>query len=169
MDCSCSLLLASASIRHPTTEPTEARLLLSRCYSASAVYQYFQMPHWEFDHTLHESNVVAFLFAIELSGLHRFDKAIAQSPIAAPLTSCGSAGYSIYLVHAPLVKGLPHAWYLFGFTSGLATLLVTIPSCLILSIVLGKMFHRCVQQRFLNPSAAAASKNWTARLWIAEW
>lgn len=126
--------------------------------TAAAVHQYFQMPHWEIDHTLHESNVVAFLFAIVLIGLHRFDKAIAQSPMVAPLTSCGLACYSIYLVHAPLVKGLSHACYLLGFTSGLATLLVTIPSCLIVSIVLGKMFHRCVEQRFLNPSAAAAPK-----------
>ena len=169
MDCSCSLLLASESIQTPNYVTDRSEIALVALLTASAVHQYFQMPHWEIDHTLHESNVVAFLFAIVLIGLHRFDKAIAQSPIAAPLTSCGSAGYSIYLVHAPLVKGLPHAWYLFGFTSGLATLLVTIPSCLILSIVLGKMFHRCVEQRFLNPSAAAASKNWTARLWIAEW
>jgi len=116
------------------------------------------MPHWEIDHTLHESNVVAFLFAIVLIGLHRFDKAIAQSPIAAPPTSCGRAGYSIYLVHAPLVKGLSDAWYLLDFTSGLATLLVTISSGLIVSIVLGKMFARCVEQHFRNPSAAAAYK-----------
>jgi len=126
--------------------------------TAAAVHQYFQMPHWGIDHTLHESNVVAFLFAIVLIGLHRFDKVIARSPVVAPLTSCGLACYSIYLVHAPLVKGLSHAWYLLGFTSGLATLLVTIPSCLIVSIVLGKMFHRCVEKRFLNPSAAAAPK-----------
>ena len=126
--------------------------------TAAAVHQYFQMPHWEIDHTLHESNVVAFLFAIVLIGLHRFDKVIARSPMVAPLTSCGLACYSIYLVHAPLVKGLSHAWYLLGFTSGLATLFVTIPSCLVVSIVLGKMFHRCVEQRFLNPSTAAPPK-----------
>lgn len=46
--------------------------------TAAAVHQYFQMPHWEIDHTLHESNVVACLFAIVLIGLHRFDKAVAR-------------------------------------------------------------------------------------------
>jgi len=126
--------------------------------TVGAIHQYFAMSHWDLDHTLHESNVVAFLFAVVLIGLHRFDMAIAQSRLAAPLTSCGLACYSIYLVHAPLVKGLSHAWYLLGFTSGPATLLVTIPSSLVVSIVLGKMFHRCVEQRFLNPAAASLPK-----------
>jgi peptidoglycan/LPS O-acetylase OafA/YrhL len=126
---------------------------------AGAVHQCWQMTSfWELDYALHESNMVAFLFAIVLLGLYRFDATIAQSPLVTPLTSCGLACYSIYLVHAPLVKALSHAWYLLGFTSGSATLLVTIPSCLVVSIVLGKMFHRCVEQRFLNPAPASSSK-----------
>lgn len=126
--------------------------------TAAAVHQYFKMPHWALDHTLHESNVVAFLFAIVLIGLHRFDRAIADSPLVAPLTTCGLACYSIYLVHAPLVKGLSHACYLLGYVSGTATLMVTIPSCLVVSIVLGKMFHRMVEQRFLNHFVAPMPK-----------
>ena len=126
--------------------------------TAAAIHQYFIMPHGQLDHTLHESNVVAFLFAVILIGLHRFDRAIAGSPLAAPLATCGLACYSIYLVHAPLVKGLSHALFLMGYTSGVATLMVTIPSCLIVSIVLGRMFHRCVEQRFLNHFGAPAKK-----------
>ena len=122
---------------------------------AAGAQQIWQMPSsWEMDHNLQESNAVAFLFAVILLGLHRFDAAIARSRLVAPLTSCGMACYSIYLVHAPLVKGLSHALYLLGCTSQLETLLVTIPSCLVVSIVLGQMFHRCVEQRFLNSSAA---------------
>jgi peptidoglycan/LPS O-acetylase OafA/YrhL len=122
---------------------------------AAAAQQFWQMPsYWEMDHHLQESNAVAFLFAVVLLGLHRFDAAIASSRLLAPFTSCGMAFYSIYLVHAPLVKGLSHSLYLLGFTSPFETLLVTIPSCLVVSIVLGQMFHRCVEQRFLNSSAA---------------
>lgn len=124
---------------------------------AASAHQLCQMPSfWEVDHALHESNIVAFLFASVLVGLHRFDLQIAQSRLAAPLTSCGLACYSIYLVHAPLVKGLSHGLYLLGFTSRLDTLLVTIPSCLVVSIVAGQWFHRSVEQRFLNSSPTPA-------------
>lgn len=126
--------------------------------TAAAIHQYFAMPSGELDHTLHESNVVAFLFAVLLIGLHRFDRVIADSSLAAPLTTCGLACYSIYLVHAPLVKGLSHALYQTGLTSGPATLMVTMPCCLIVSVVLGKMFHRIVEQRFLNPAAVSLPK-----------
>lgn len=120
---------------------------------AAVVHQLFQMSSfWELDHNLHESNVVAFLFAIVLLGLYRFDATIAKSRLVAPFTSCGLACYSIYLVHAPLVKGLSHACYMMGLTSRLDTLLVTIPACLVVSVVIGKMFHRGVEQRFLNSS-----------------
>ena len=122
---------------------------------AASLHQLLQMSsYWELDHHLHESNVVAFLFAIILVGLHRFDATIAKSRLVAPFTSCGLACYSIYLVHAPIVKGLSHALYLLGLTSRLDTLLVTIPSCLVVSVVLGQMFHRCVEQRFLNSPPA---------------
>lgn len=125
---------------------------------AGALHQLLQMSSfWELDHNLHESNVVAFLFAIVLLGLYRFDAAIAKSCLVAPFTGCGLACYSIYLVHAPLVKGLSHACYLLGLTSRLDTLLVTIPSCLVVSILIGKMFHRCVEQHFLNSSSAPST------------
>ena len=84
-------------------ETDRSEIALVVLLTASAVHQYFQMLHWEIDHTLRESNVDAFLFAIVLIGLQRFGKAFAQSAIVAPLTSCGLDCYSIYLVHAPLV------------------------------------------------------------------
>jgi peptidoglycan/LPS O-acetylase OafA/YrhL len=124
---------------------------------AASLHQLLQMnSYWDLDHHLHESNVVAFLFAILLVSLHRFDSVIARQRLVAPFTDCGLACYSIYLVHAPIVKGLSHALYLLGFTSRLDTLLVTIPSCLVVSVVLGKMFHRGVEQRFLNSSSVPA-------------
>ena len=144
-------------------------VLLVGILLAASLHQLFQMSSfWELDHHLHESNVVAFLFAIVLLGLFRFDVTISKSRFVAPFTSCGLACYSIYLVHAPLVKGLSHALYLLGFTSRLDTLLVTIPSCLIVSVVIGKAFHRGVEQRFLNPSSAPSPAQVTASSTAAE-
>jgi hypothetical protein len=54
------------------------------------------------------------------------------------------------------VKVWSHAWHLLGFTSGLDTLVLTMLSGLVASILRGKMFHRCVEQRFLDfPSASS--------------
>jgi len=92
----------------------------------------------------------AIAFALVLLLLHRWDEAICRRRFLAPLFVCGAMCYSLYLVHALVTKGIGHAMALGGYTSVWQTLLVTLPMCVVFSLVAGWTFHVAVERRFLN-------------------
>ncbi len=115
--------------------------------------------------------VVGGLTAAALVALHPFDRRIATSRAAAPLMWTGTMCYSLYLTHWPVVKPLSHALHLAGIQGFWPTLFVTLPICLGVALVVGRVFFHLVERRFLNaplvragevsglasPSAAAAT------------
>lgn len=94
--------------------------------------------------------VSAFGFAIALAVLQRHDVAIASSVLTKPLLWCGQMCYSLYLVHQLIVKAVSQSLYVAGIDSGVATLLITVPACVLASVAAGQIFYRLVERRFLN-------------------
>jgi len=111
-------------------------------------------------------NALGCSFAVVLCMLHRFDTSTAQAACLAPLRFCGRMCYSLYLIH-PLAT-VPVAWLCFraGLTSSLATLLVTVPISMMVSVALGWGFYRLIERRFLNspvsPSPVPTATTYTA-------
>ncbi len=78
------------------------------------------------------------------------DSRLVSSAIGRKLARVGLWTYSIYLVHWPLVKAISHGLAKVGLASASTTALLTIPLCLVLSVVAGALFHHAVERRFLN-------------------
>jgi peptidoglycan/LPS O-acetylase OafA/YrhL len=93
----------------------------------------------------------AFSFALLISVLHPFDRRLAALRVLRPLMFCGTMCYSVYLIHYPLVKPISHALSLAGLDGPVATVVLTLPLCLAVSLVAAWLFHRLVERRFLNP------------------
>ncbi len=98
----------------------------------------------------------AFSFALALSLLHPLDQKLATLPLLRPLRFCGTMCYSVYLIHYPLVKGLSHALSLAGLDGPVATIVLTLPICLVVSLVAAYVFHQLVEKRFLNAPRPAS-------------
>jgi peptidoglycan/LPS O-acetylase OafA/YrhL len=94
--------------------------------------------------------LVAFLFALMIAVLHRWDGQIAAARALGPLMLCGTLCYSLYLMHWPVVKAISHGAVLMGVTGGPVTALVVIPVCLACSLAAAWWFHRLVERRFMN-------------------
>jgi peptidoglycan/LPS O-acetylase OafA/YrhL len=104
--------------------------------------------------TLAKCLTTAFSFALLLIVLHRYDRTVAAARILAPFRFCGRMCYSLYLVHAPLCVLLGWACHRAGLTGPVQSLTITLPVCLVASLVAGLIFHRYVERRFLNSNAA---------------
>lgn len=96
------------------------------------------------------SLLVAFGFALLLSMLQPVDRQVAAAPLLRPLSACGKMGYSLYLVHWPIVKALSQALRLAGVTDAAATLAITLPLSVAASVAAAALFHRFVEKRFNN-------------------
>ena len=93
---------------------------------------------------------VGFAFAAALPWLYRYDDWLSSSAAFRPLLRCGQMCYSLYLVHQIPVKAVSMALYRSGVTTATATLLVTTPAAVLVSVALGWTFHVKVERRFLN-------------------
>lgn len=107
---------------------------------------------WELFAKMPEKNsfLIAYLFALALLLLYRFDKQIYGSHLAVPFNVCGTMCYSLYLVHWPICKAISHGVWLLGLRSDAATVALTIPLCVVSSFGAGWLFHVYVERRFLN-------------------
>ena len=94
---------------------------------------------------------VAFLAALALGHLRRFDAATAAAWPLAPLRFCGRMCYSLYLVHAPIALVLASSLHSAGVQSSAATLAVTVPAVVLTSVAASYPFYWYVERRFLNP------------------
>ena len=102
-------------------------------------------------------DVVAGLsFASVLILLHPYDATISNAALARPVIWCGTMCYSLYLIHQPLVRGVASVLYGLGVTGLGATLGITVPLALLLSLIAGRTFYVAVERRFLNTSVRAA-------------
>ncbi len=117
-------------------------------------------------HSVNVSLAIGAGFALVLLALHRFDARLMRNRALAPLRWCGVACYSIYLIHWPVTKAVAHILYFNGLQSPWLTLLVTVPACVMASLLLSWPFHVYVERRFLNsrasPHPARASTDTTA-------
>jgi peptidoglycan/LPS O-acetylase OafA/YrhL len=93
---------------------------------------------------------VAVTFAGMLLVLHRFDTQLLAWRTVRGLGWCGTMCYSLYLVHQTPVKAVSAALHVWGFQSGLATLTVVMPACVVVSLLFGRLFFKTVESRFLN-------------------
>jgi peptidoglycan/LPS O-acetylase OafA/YrhL len=108
--------------------------------------------------TWRQHSLIAYAFAIGILWLHPWDHHIAASRATAPLHQCGIRCYSIYLVHWPICKAISHALFDSGIQSPMATVLVTVPLCLVASVSAGWVFHTVVERRFMNSPATEPSR-----------
>ena len=101
-------------------------------------------------------SIIGFAFAAALPMMHAVDDRLSTAVALKPLKYCGDMCYSLYLIHQIPVKAVSTALRDAGIVSPWATLLVTVPASLIVSLVLGWTFHVAVERRFLNSSASRA-------------
>jgi peptidoglycan/LPS O-acetylase OafA/YrhL len=59
--------------------------------------------------------------------------------------------YSLYLVHWPVVQAVGLAVDSLGINNSAGILLIRIPSCVAMTILAGRVFHRLIERRFWNP------------------
>jgi len=99
---------------------------------------------------LNQSYLAAFSFALLIMGLKRWDDYTNDCRVLSPLRFCGEMCYSLYLLHWLVVRTVGHAVDSLGADSSAFILLIRIPLCVALTILLGTIFHRLVERKFLN-------------------
>jgi len=97
-------------------------------------------------------------FVLLLSLLRRWDDALADSRWTQPLTICGRMCYSLYLVHLPITLVASRWLCAKGVTGWWATIGVTVPVAVGLSLAVGWIFHLGVERYFLNPPVTIGNK-----------
>ena len=109
----------------------------------------------EFYSSGQQQRLIAVGFGLLLITLHGLDQTLSVSRWARPISRCGVMCYSIYLVHLPVTKSLSKILYGLGLRGSLETLLITVPICMVASLVIARVFFNRVEARFLNRAMAA--------------
>ncbi len=89
-------------------------------------------------------------FSILLCVLWPIDRKVIACQWIAPISACGAMCYSLYLVHWPVCKATSHLLYIAGLRSAEATVVVTVPICVMMSVAVAIPFHLLIERRFLN-------------------
>jgi peptidoglycan/LPS O-acetylase OafA/YrhL len=103
-----------------------------------------------------QSYFCAFLLALALVALHRFDTPASRLKALRPMFFCGEMCYSLYLVHWPVVTVVSFGFNLLGFRNPLVVLFLGTFACVGVAIVAARFFHHLVERRFWNPGYAGA-------------
>ncbi|HVW03329.1 MAG TPA: acyltransferase [Planctomycetaceae bacterium] len=101
----------------------------------------------------------AYTFALLLIGLRPWDQPLSANIVTQPVSWCGRMCYSLYLVHMPIVKVISHGLWMLGVQSTMATCLITVPLCLLASILVGQLFYLRIERYFLNSREPVAVPN----------
>jgi peptidoglycan/LPS O-acetylase OafA/YrhL len=100
---------------------------------------------------------IAFGFGLTISLLHSWDRVIMRHWIAQGLSYCGSFSYSIYLMHPLVTKAISYSFFRQGYVSPWFTLLLIVPTCLIVSLLVSRLFYHLVERRFTNSDSPTTS------------
>lgn len=101
-------------------------------------------------------DLVVIFFAFLLIAGEPWDLRVAKSWGGRFFGAFGKISYSMYLVHYPMVNVIAHLLHRAGWSSPQATLLLTIPLCVMASSVLAMVFYHCVERHFLNTKPTVA-------------
>ncbi|HEV2393274.1 MAG TPA: acyltransferase [Verrucomicrobiae bacterium] len=98
-----------------------------------------------------QSYLCAFLFALALLGLRRWDTQLARARLVRPLLFCGEMCYSLYLIHWPVVTVVSWGFNRLGLRNPFAIFFLGVSCCLAVALGLGRLFYRLIERRFWNP------------------
>lgn len=90
------------------------------------------------------------IFGLVLLLLHPFDLAIRRAWFLIPLVWCGQMCYSLYLLHFPIVITISNGFREAGYSDIRFHWLVVMPICVLVSLVLSRVFYHLVEKRFMN-------------------
>lgn len=96
-------------------------------------------------------------FSVLLLAARRCDDGIADISWLEPLRRVGLSSYSLYLVHWPICKILAIGAWKLGLRSFSATIFVTTPVCLAVSVWAGFVFFRFFEKPFIAPPSTPLS------------
>ncbi len=99
-----------------------------------------------------QSYLAAFVFALLLIALQRWDANLTRARLLAPLKFCGEMCYSLYLVHWPTAIVLNWSFNQLGIRNPAVVFGVELPLCVLAAVALARCFHVLVERRFLNRS-----------------
>lgn len=89
--------------------------------------------------------VVSLAAAIAIVALAPFDRTASATPSARWLIALGGASYSLYLVHVPVIGPVVHGLERLALAPA-----VSVPAGIAASVAAAWMFHRLIEQRFMN-------------------
>ena len=93
----------------------------------------------------------SFGFAALILFLSRFDNEMFHHKLLKPFLWCGAMCYSLYLVHLPVTTVLSRWMYnSLHITNSWGVLCITLPVCLLASILVSRLFYHMIEKRFLN-------------------
>ena len=123
------------------------------------------IPIAAFDHNQRVNAIAALATALLFSVLHRWDLYFEGMAMLRPLAFCGKICYSMYLIHPPLVRCVGKSFHRLGVRGDLATLTLTTPISIAISIVAAWVFYTMVERRFLNAAGGDKSRGVRIGLW----
>lgn len=107
---------------------------------------------------LNAALLVALLFAVVLLATKSWDARICGHWAVRPFDALGTMCYSLYLFHWPIVWIISKLLWQAGVTSGIATVLVTIPVCTVAAVAVSRLAYLGVERYCLNaPQRPAAA------------
>ena len=116
------------------------------------------IPFAAFDHDQRVTSIAAFGTALLFSVVHRWDSHFERVTMLRPLAFCGKICYSLYLIHPPLVRYIGKSFQRLGVQGDFATLALTMPVSIAISIAAAWAFYILVERRFLNSVGGDASQ-----------
>jgi len=108
----------------------------------------------QFQRHLDEYIFISSGFAIGLIVCRKWDRWLAELPLARPIAACGRMSYSIYLTHYLLVVALSCSLSMVGISTDGWVALVVVPICIAAAIPPAALFHQLVEKPFMNPSSS---------------
>ncbi|HOA74763.1 MAG TPA: acyltransferase [Phycisphaerae bacterium] len=115
----------------------------------------YQGPSWPFVNPWW-GLTAALGVALILLRLRPFDDTLMNTRAGRALSAVGGFSYSLYLTHMPVCELTRTCMFRLGFWTPARGLYCVIPVSVLMSLVVGYVFYRCVERRFVNPPLSAS-------------